>query len=76
MMFPIWFDIPKEEYYLLNDKLSTRYDLNNYSFKNIEKDDLLYKKLLKENINKIEGKKYIDIEKTLFELIGGNKNEE
>ena len=76
MMFPIWFDIPNEKYYLLNDKLSTNYDLNEYEFKNIEKDNLLYKKILKENKETIEKEDYIDIEKSLFELIGGNKNEE
>ena len=76
MIFPIWFDIPNEKYYLLNDKLSTNYDLNEYEFKNIEKDNLLYNNVLKENKETIERENYIDIEKHLFKLIGGNKNEE
>ena len=75
MMFPIWFDVPNQEYYLLNDKVSKKYDLNKYDFKNIQKDNVLYKKILKENKIEFEKENYIDIEKSLYELIGGNKNE-
>ena len=52
--------------------------MKDYTFDKISREKFIknLKNILKENKEIIERENYIDIEKSLFELIGGNRNEE
>lgn len=66
---PIWFDIPKGNYYILSEEFMKEYSIKDYTIKTITKKMEEFITLLEENKEWIEKQKYINIESCVSEII-------
>lgn len=74
--FPLWIDIPDNNYYLLNNEISKVYDLNDFNLNVIKEESVKYLDILTVNKKLIEREEDIDIEQELIKLLGGKQYEQ
>lgn len=74
LSFPLWFDIPNEKYYVLQEGLLKNHVLSDFNLNMADEESNILIKKLYEYKNMIEKNKYINVEDELFKICRGNKN--